>query len=90
MFCRFTRETKAESSDLKSLVFDVVHPASGSLPNGFRTLYKPVIMLRVEEHSPGSNDETGHVFACRKVKSRFLEQFFRFVSPVQPDRATDL
>ena len=28
-------------------------------------------MLRVEERSPSRNDETGHVPACRKVKSQF-------------------
>jgi len=35
------------------------------------TRYKSTIMLRVEEHSRCSDEETGHVFACRKVKSHF-------------------
>jgi hypothetical protein len=34
------------------------------------TRYKAVKMLRVEERSPRENDETWHVSACRKVKSR--------------------
>ena len=35
------------------------------------TLYVSTITLRVEKRSSGSNDKTGHVSVCRKVKSRF-------------------
>jgi len=33
--------------------------------------YVSTIMLRVEQRSSGSDDETGHVSTCRNVKSQF-------------------
>jgi len=44
-------------------------------------------MLRIEERSPRDNDETGHVSACRKVKSQF--RFVRILSLALRSRAPD-
>jgi len=48
-------------------------------------------MLRAEERSPGSYDETGRVSAGRKVKSRFDRSLVPVVSaPIAPpDRTAD-
>jgi hypothetical protein len=51
----------------------VGHPLNNSGPvvQGAPFLYISAIVLRVEEHFSGSNDETAHVSDRRKVKSRF-------------------